>query len=252
MQSHVNHISDVLTAQSLFEIPPFQREYQWGEEQWHNLWRDIGFLYEQVEKGTTPANHFMGILLVERFPNAGISEASRLQVIDGQQRLTTLLLLLAALRDADWDSNKVPAERRKKHGLFWVRNNDQTIAGPRLHAQETDHPGFAKAMDTGWNEWRVWYRDRVQKEKEFSKERSLYAYAYFRHLLWLGRESFLEDAPELPVYKPQERVDAVVTPSPNLEPGLVRESSCPRWGWKGFSDEEATQCRADRGLASAG
>jgi hypothetical protein len=43
-----------------------------------------------------------------------------------------------------------------------------------------------------------------------------------------------------------------VTPSPNLEPGLLRESSCPRWGWKGFSDEEATQCRADRGLASAG
>ena len=43
-----------------------------------------------------------------------------------------------------------------------------------------------------------------------------------------------------------------VTPSPNLDPDLVRESSCPNWGWKGFSDEEATQCRADRGLASAG
>jgi len=43
-----------------------------------------------------------------------------------------------------------------------------------------------------------------------------------------------------------------VTPSPNLDPDLVRESSCPDWGWKGFSDEEATQCRADRGLASAG
>jgi 5-carboxymethyl-2-hydroxymuconate isomerase len=42
------------------------------------------------------------------------------------------------------------------------------------------------------------------------------------------------------------------TPSPNLDPGLVRESSCPYWGLKGFSDEEATQCRADRGLASAG
>ena len=43
-----------------------------------------------------------------------------------------------------------------------------------------------------------------------------------------------------------------LTPSPNPEPGLVRESSCPDRGWKGFSDEEATQCRADRGLASAG
>ena len=43
-----------------------------------------------------------------------------------------------------------------------------------------------------------------------------------------------------------------LTPSPNPDPGLVRESSCPWWGWKGFSDEEATQCRADRRLASAG
>jgi len=47
-------------------------------------------------------------------------------------------------------------------------------------------------------------------------------------------------------------MDRLLTPSPNLDPDLVRESSCPNWGWKGFSDEEATQCRADRGLASAG
>ena len=51
-------------------------------------------------------------------------------------------------------------------------------------------------------------------------------------------------------------VEAVVKragdPSPNPDPGLMRESSCLDWGWKGFSDEEATQCRADRGLASAG
>jgi hypothetical protein len=43
-----------------------------------------------------------------------------------------------------------------------------------------------------------------------------------------------------------------LTPFPNPDPDLVRESSCPGWGWKGFSEEEATQCRADRGLASAG
>jgi hypothetical protein len=42
-----------------------------------------------------------------------------------------------------------------------------------------------------------------------------------------------------------------LTPSPNPDPSLVREFSCPGWGLKGFSDEEATQCRADRGLASA-
>jgi hypothetical protein len=52
--------------------------------------------------------------------------------------------------------------------------------------------------------------------------------------------------------EPAALVHLRVTPSPNPDPGLVRESSCPWWGWKGFSDEEATQYRADRGPASAG
>jgi len=43
-----------------------------------------------------------------------------------------------------------------------------------------------------------------------------------------------------------------LTPSPNPEPVLVKESSSPGWGLKGFSHEEATQCRADCWLASAG
>jgi hypothetical protein len=43
-----------------------------------------------------------------------------------------------------------------------------------------------------------------------------------------------------------------LTPSPNSDPVLVRESPCPDRGWKGFSDEEATQYRADCGPASAG
>ena len=51
---------------------------------------------------------------------------------------------------------------------------------------------------------------------------------------------------------PKDGLWSLLTPSPNLEPGLVRESSCLDSGWKGFSDEEATQCRADRGLAQAG
>ena len=57
---------------------------------------------------------------------------------------------------------------------------------------------------------------------------------------WFGKV-----APEIKTLKD-------LIPSPNLEPGLVRESSCPGWGLKGFSDEKATQHRADRGPASAG
>ena len=56
----------------------------------------------------------------------------------------------------------------------------------------------------------------------------------------------------LPIRQFCEAEGVKLTPFPNPDPDLVRESSCPGWGWKGFSDEEATQCRADRGLASAG
>ena len=67
---------------------------------------------------------------------------------------------------------------------------------------------------------------------------------------WLSADALgLERGVDRTVYVEALKGDP---PSPNLEPGLVRESSCPWWGWKGFSDEEATQCRADRGLASAG
>jgi len=43
-----------------------------------------------------------------------------------------------------------------------------------------------------------------------------------------------------------------LTPSPNPEPVLRKESSCPVWGLQGFFDEETTQCRADCWLASTG
>ena len=42
-----------------------------------------------------------------------------------------------------------------------------------------------------------------------------------------------------------------ITPSPNREPGLVREPSCLWWGWKGFSDQEATRCESRVGLVIA-
>ena len=79
--------------------------------------------------------------------------------------------------------------------------------------------------------------------------------------LFMSRLDLMLHAPT-PVIRPYNLADDdaedallavdLVTPSPNLDPGLVRESSCPLWGWKGFSDEEATQYRADRGPASAG
>ncbi|GAB6050661.1 DUF262 domain-containing protein [Hydrogenophilus islandicus] len=72
-----------------YVIPRFQRDYSWDEEHWEDLWVDLlGTLPEDGE----PA-HYMGYLVLQTTDNR------RFDVIDGQQRLTTLsLIVLAAMR----------------------------------------------------------------------------------------------------------------------------------------------------------
>lgn len=70
-----------------YRIPPFQRDYSWGEEEWEDLWADlIGTLAAQEE----PA-HYMGYLVLQS------EDDKTFDVIDGQQRLTTLTLLVLAV-----------------------------------------------------------------------------------------------------------------------------------------------------------
>ncbi len=76
-----------------FVIPVFQRDYNWAEEQCEQLWADIERV-GQTEKG----DHFFGPVVY--ISTKGNSAAfSRWLLIDGQQRMTTVSLLMAAIRD---------------------------------------------------------------------------------------------------------------------------------------------------------
>ena len=77
-----------------FIVPVFQRDYKWGREQWQRLWDDIN----RVGSGKINAGHFLGSLVQIDTGKTTPSLSSWL-VIDGQQRLATLTLLAAALRD---------------------------------------------------------------------------------------------------------------------------------------------------------
>lgn len=70
-----------------YQVPRFQRDYSWTEEEWEDLWEDIlGTLAPEGE----PA-HYMGYLVLQTGDN------KQFDIIDGQQRLTTLSLLILAL-----------------------------------------------------------------------------------------------------------------------------------------------------------
>ena len=71
-----------------FEIPKFQRDYSWETENWDDLWNDILYLVRNEE-----VDHYMGYLVLQTSNNKIYT------IIDGQQRLTTLsILILSSLK----------------------------------------------------------------------------------------------------------------------------------------------------------
>jgi uncharacterized protein with ParB-like and HNH nuclease domain len=73
-----------------YEIPAYQRDYSWDTEQWEQLWSDLSDF-----KSNSAEEHFLGPLIVTPSENGG----DTFEVIDGQQRLTTLQIIIAIVRD---------------------------------------------------------------------------------------------------------------------------------------------------------
>jgi hypothetical protein len=72
-----------------YRVPPFQRDYSWTEDEWDDLWQDISAMFEE---GGEPS-HYMGYLVLQ-----SSSDSKQFDIIDGQQRITTIsVMILAAL-----------------------------------------------------------------------------------------------------------------------------------------------------------
>jgi uncharacterized protein with ParB-like and HNH nuclease domain len=82
------------------EVPLFQRQYVWeSEKHWVPLWEDISRKFVDYIEGRrdTPV-HFLGAMVFDQ-KQTPTTHVEKRQVIDGQQRLTTLQIFLAAFRD---------------------------------------------------------------------------------------------------------------------------------------------------------
>ena len=82
------------------EVPLFQRQYVWSqEEQWQPLWEDIARKFTEWLEGRKDAPvHFLGAMVLDQ-KQTPATHVERRQVVDGQQRLITLQIFLAGLRD---------------------------------------------------------------------------------------------------------------------------------------------------------
>ncbi|MEL3907206.1 MAG: DUF262 domain-containing HNH endonuclease family protein [Treponema sp.] len=106
MQTETHSINDVLVKNATsFFIPPFQRAYAWGKPEIDRYFHDITRIIhsEHDAAQTDKLEHFFGTLVIKE-EKAGFVNKSI--IVDGQQRLTTTLLFLIALRDNEHDQEK--------------------------------------------------------------------------------------------------------------------------------------------------
>lgn len=107
MQANPRTIDELFNSQLRFVVPMFQRLYVWQENpQWQTLWEDIAEKAELQLFSKKSNPHYLGALIIEGVKPSSPREVKRFLIIDGQQRLTTLQLLLCAYRDysrsKDW------------------------------------------------------------------------------------------------------------------------------------------------------
>ncbi|KIR03969.1 hypothetical protein P261_02784 [Lachnospiraceae bacterium TWA4] len=119
-------ISDVLNK-AVFDIPRNQRRYVWKKEHWEDLFEDLIFSIDQKKP------HFLGSVVLKE--NGKKDSLSYYTIIDGQQRLTTIILLLIALmkhfneRSLDNDFMGTISYIRSKN----TRNQDIEILNSDFH-----------------------------------------------------------------------------------------------------------------------
>ncbi len=104
-----------------FIIPIYQRTYSWTEKECEQLWNDI----IQVAKNKEAPAHFIGSIVYIEKGLYQVSDVPQLLVIDGQQRLTTLTLLLAAFGEALDKQESDDGITSKKISKYYF-NNEET------------------------------------------------------------------------------------------------------------------------------
>ena len=120
----------------VFIIPPFQRNYEWSNKQCEELFSDIENAFKKQK------THYLGNVVYYFGDNNG-AEFQELILVDGQQRISTIVLLLCALRDCEKD-----AEFQSKITTRYLKN-DTSIDKFRIRLKQTsyDYQSFLSVIE---------------------------------------------------------------------------------------------------------
>lgn len=153
---HIEMDTQVRTPQAIFMqpqrllVPLFQRPYVWNEElQWEPLWKDLERVATRLMQSpnTTQAPHFLGAIVLQQLPTP-TSDLQQRTVIDGQQRLTTLQVLLSAVHsEIEMVGATTPAARLEPliaNSEAFCRHKEDRF---KVWPTNRDRPAFNEVME---------------------------------------------------------------------------------------------------------
>ena len=122
MKATESNFLKLFEGRKQFIIPIYQRTYSWTLEQCEQLWDDICWASEN----DSVAGHFIGSIVYIEKGLYQVTSVPQLMVIDGQQRLTTIFLLLAVLGKTLMERNEEAEITRKKINNYYLFNSEET------------------------------------------------------------------------------------------------------------------------------
>lgn len=100
METKDYNAQEILYDSRRFMVPIYQRKYQWNDGQLEPFWNDVETKAVELIEHGRGFKHYMGaLILLPEFESSQIAVTPKMQIVDGQQRLTTFQLLLVAIRE---------------------------------------------------------------------------------------------------------------------------------------------------------
>ena len=153
-----------------YEISAFQRRYVWNhQDQWEPLWDDVVDKTESyLEFGRKPPAHFLGAIVIQDQPNQ-FDRRETWTVVDGQQRLTTMQLLLDAAQEVFQHRSYIDNAQRLSRLVL----NEEVYGGDdvfKIAPTLNDRQAFQQAMDNEL-ENDVFEESSIVQAHEFFKDK---------------------------------------------------------------------------------
>ena len=187
MKSDEYQVTQILEGKERYVVPLYQRQYQWHDSQDGDrtrvFWEDVAAKAEDVLGCGVKFKHYMGALILAPVTERALGTTPVVQVVDGQQRLTTFLILCSAIRQIaiKWDFKDVfeQCEKFLFNQLGHADKDEYTRF--KLTPTPADREVFFDVLERPLIEVRSKYKaaywgNRIPKNRQY---RSLQAYEYF-------------------------------------------------------------------------